>query len=217
MLEGRGLRVGAHTKKRNSIALALCFIGNYSLRDPTPEQMESGRWLIQLLEDTGSLRRGAPVLGHRQNPASPSECPGNRLYPRLIELRHPSLRPPAPNPEEGELSVSDISEIIERLNNLDERVDDVLAQVVGIATVVDREINNVPNMPLNEEVDELRRASRGELAIAVHDTFVLHDVDPQSPDESVWERCYRIAGEITTGKRTWDDFVESLLRISGEK
>lgn len=104
VLEGRGLHVGAHTKERNSFALAFSFIGNYSELEPTNAQMESARVLRANLIGAGALRPDHPLKGHRQNPASPSECPGNKLYPRIGEILRPARAPaPAPSPEEDNM------------------------------------------------------------------------------------------------------------------
>ncbi len=105
VLEGRGLHVGAHTKERNSIALALSFIGNYSKRQPTEVQMEAGRCLRQQLVETGALAPDHALKGHRQNPASPSECPGNLLFPRIGELRRApaAVEASAESPQEDDM------------------------------------------------------------------------------------------------------------------
>lgn len=98
VLEGRGLTVGAHTKGRNSISIGLAFIGNLSEVEPTPAAMEGARWLQGHLVNTGALDLGYGIRGHRDNPESPSECPGNHLYPRLGELgKDPSVAMPGPS------------------------------------------------------------------------------------------------------------------------
>ena len=198
VLEGRGLRVGAHTKGRNSIALALCFIGNYSTRQPTDTQMESARWLIQHLKDTGALKPDAPLQGHRQNPASPSECPGNLLYPRLGELRQ------APTQEDDLSEASDT--IIAKLNDLGSRVG-------HLERVLDRELN-MDGMAAKEELDELRRSARGPAAVAVLALFQTYGVAVATTTETAWQRCSRIADEVVTGKRTWANVEESIARIA---
>jgi peptidoglycan hydrolase-like protein with peptidoglycan-binding domain len=86
VLEGRGLVVGAHTKGRNSISIGVSFIGNLSEVEPTPAAMESCRQLQGHLVAIGAISSGYGIRGHRDNPESPSQCPGNRLYPRLSEL-----------------------------------------------------------------------------------------------------------------------------------
>lgn len=82
--EGAGTTVGAHTKNHNSRAFGIVFMGNLSLTDPTREALDACRWLIAELQRLGHLKPGVyPTAGHRDNPASPSECPGNRLYPHV--------------------------------------------------------------------------------------------------------------------------------------
>lgn len=94
VLEGAGLGRGAHTKGRNSTSFGVSFIGNYDVLAPTPEQMESARWLIWWLQEEGHLRPEIyPTGGHRD--VFSTACPGARLYGRLDDLRAPWF-PPAP-------------------------------------------------------------------------------------------------------------------------
>lgn len=95
IMEGQGLRVGAHTAKRNSSSFGLVLIGDYTNRDVTPEQEESVRWAIDWLQDNGHLRRGVyPTGGHRD--LMRTACPGNRAYPLIPRLRLPWESPAAP-------------------------------------------------------------------------------------------------------------------------
>lgn len=101
VLEGAGLRRGAHTAQRNSTAFGLSFIGNYENRDPTAEQIDAGRWLIWRLQGQGHLRPGTfPTGGHRD--LMSTACPGTKLYRRLGDLRRPWL-PSAPPVQQATL------------------------------------------------------------------------------------------------------------------
>jgi N-acetylmuramoyl-L-alanine amidase len=88
VLEGQGLRVGAHTKQRNSTSFGIVLIGNYENRVVMPEQIEAIRELIDHLQDTGALRRGVyPTGGHRD--LMDTLCPGRYGYEVLAEMRKP--------------------------------------------------------------------------------------------------------------------------------
>lgn len=76
-------RRGAHTKGHNSTARAICLMGNYSDKDPTPQQRES----VALLLAHG-VRQGwwpnTRLRGHRD--VGSTECPGNKAYPLLAAI-----------------------------------------------------------------------------------------------------------------------------------
>lgn len=87
ILEGCGLRRGAHTVQRNSTSFGIAWCGNYDERAPKIQQMDATRWLIRHLVAEGHLMADAPVLGHRDVVAT--ACPGAKLYPLLDAIRHP--------------------------------------------------------------------------------------------------------------------------------
>lgn len=88
ILEGQGLRVGAHTKNRNSTSFGIALIGNYEERAMMDVQIEAVCWLIDWLSDAGHLRRGVyPTGGHRDLQAN--ACPGRYAYARIPEMRLP--------------------------------------------------------------------------------------------------------------------------------
>lgn len=95
VLEGAGLRRGAHTAQRNSTSFGVAHIGNYENREPTAAQIEANRWLIWWLQEEGHLRPEIyPTGGHRDLMAT--ACPGAKLYRRLEDLRAPWFPPEAP-------------------------------------------------------------------------------------------------------------------------
>jgi hypothetical protein len=124
ILAGRGTKVGAHTAARNSRAIGVAFIGNYTRLKPHYAQIEAARWLVTELKRTGVLSPRTTLWGHRQNPASPSECPGKHLFPRIKELGLPVAdgKPRDSPPPPKELTVAE--------HNLTMRDVDVVASVV---------------------------------------------------------------------------------------
>jgi len=105
VLEGQGLRVGAHTKNRNSISFGVSLIGNYEERHMTAEQVESTRRLIDWLQDAGHLRRGVyPTGAHRD--LAQTACCGRHAYARIPELRQPWEPPTGPTTPAGGVVVA---------------------------------------------------------------------------------------------------------------
>lgn len=87
ILEGCGLRRGAHTGGRNSTSFGICWIGNYEDRAVKVQQIDATRRLIHRLRTDGHLTSDAPIVGHRD--VSSTACPGRKLYETLDVIRHP--------------------------------------------------------------------------------------------------------------------------------
>lgn len=87
VLEGCGTGRGAHTAQMNSTAFGICHIGNFEERNPTIQQIEATRRLIEWLERQGFLVPGADVVGHRD--VFSTACPGSKLYAVLDMIRQP--------------------------------------------------------------------------------------------------------------------------------
>lgn len=93
ILEGCGLRRGAHTAGQNSGTVGICWIGNYNERAPKVQQIESTRWLINHLTQQGAIVPGAGISGHREliDPATgqlfKTACPGINLLKYLPVIR----------------------------------------------------------------------------------------------------------------------------------
>lgn len=87
ILEGCGLRRGAHTAKRNSTSFGICWAGNYDQRQPKVQQLDSTRRLIAHLTTAGHLADGALIRPHRD--VFSTACPGSKLYAMLDVIRHP--------------------------------------------------------------------------------------------------------------------------------
>jgi len=90
LLEGAGLKVGAHTAGHNSIAFGVVWVGNYDERSPTAAQIDATRWLISHLISAGRLLPGTyPTGGHRDVRGAATACPGAKAYRILDQLRRP--------------------------------------------------------------------------------------------------------------------------------
>ncbi len=68
--QGHGIgRQGAHTAKRNSIARAICLIGNYDVARPTREQLDAAAWLLREGKARGWwLQASRPAAVAREGP-----------------------------------------------------------------------------------------------------------------------------------------------------
>lgn len=84
--EGTGPDVlGTHTKGRNSRAMAICAMGDFDKRAPTPLMLASISWLIRHGVQQGWWR--GLTGGHRDAPGASTACPGRFLYDRIPQLR----------------------------------------------------------------------------------------------------------------------------------
>lgn len=88
ILEGCGIRRGAHTAGQNSTSFGICWIGNYEERVPKAQQFDATRWLIAELVRRGHLAAGAPIGGHRDTGFA-TLCPGSKLHSMLDMIRRP--------------------------------------------------------------------------------------------------------------------------------
>lgn len=88
ILEGCGLRRGAHTAGQNSSSFGICWVGDYTHRVPKVQQLDATRWLIYELKRRGMLRADAMILGHRDTGFA-TACPGAKLHAMLTTLRKP--------------------------------------------------------------------------------------------------------------------------------
>lgn len=96
--EGHGIdRQGAHTGGRNSIARAICLIGNYDANRP-PEAM------IQAVADLvrhGHAQGWWPARltgGHRDAPGASTACPGRHAHALIAEINRRATAGPRPGP-----------------------------------------------------------------------------------------------------------------------
>lgn len=84
-------RLGAHTGGRNSVARAICFVGNYETTRPTAAQIESAAQLMVREYRAGRATRATLNGGHRDLKAT--SCPGRFAYESipLINARATTL------------------------------------------------------------------------------------------------------------------------------
>lgn len=78
--------IGFHAYGENSRSVGIHFSGNFEIKSPTSEQIESGALLLAKLGlDYGLVLDKQHVVGHRDLMAT--ACPGKNLYTLLQTLR----------------------------------------------------------------------------------------------------------------------------------
>ena len=78
ILTGRLLNSpGAHCRLMNQISIGICFVGNFDIEEPPPEQLVIGRGLIRSMMDIFSIENDH-IKGHCAY--SKKSCPGH-LFP----------------------------------------------------------------------------------------------------------------------------------------
>lgn len=122
---GCGLQVGAHTKGYNSTEYGIVFIGNYETMSPTKAQETSFAMLCAYLHERGVLDL-REVRGHRDT--KQTVCPGKSLYARIptleVKAKAAINQTPTPPviPPGDRLTMADIKDIMDKLNDIEERV-----------------------------------------------------------------------------------------------
>lgn len=103
IFEGHGIgRQGAHTGGRNTIARAICFVGNYDRDRPPDSMVNAAAWLVA----HGNRQDWWPARltgGHRDAPGASTACPGRHAYALVAEINRraaagPVVPAPAPSP-----------------------------------------------------------------------------------------------------------------------
>lgn len=92
---GTTLQEGA-TIGENSRSIAIVWIGNYELQNPTPQQVASTAYFIQLAQLANNVTVGCQILGHRDAPQASTACPGTFGEAALPEIRRQVSAPPPP-------------------------------------------------------------------------------------------------------------------------
>ncbi|CAM3298048.1 peptidoglycan recognition family protein [Kibdelosporangium persicum] len=93
IFEGHSVgRLGAHTGGRNSIARAICFIGNYDVQRPTNAQIQAAAWVLQEAQRHGWIRHARLNGGHRDVKAT--SCPGQHAYAAIGLINSLAAGPP---------------------------------------------------------------------------------------------------------------------------
>lgn len=99
--EGHGVdRQGAHTGGLNTIARAICLIGNYDADTPSNEMVQAVADLVRFGYEQGWWSTPRLTGGHRDAPGASTACPGKKAYaliPRINELATRQFSPP-PSP-----------------------------------------------------------------------------------------------------------------------
>ncbi|GFG37971.1 hypothetical protein Cfor_03856 [Coptotermes formosanus] len=122
--EGRGWNaVGAHAPTYNTKSIGICIIGDFTslletavssgsvpslrviivhthfLADRLPNQaaLNAVKQLIQCGVDSNKIRSTYQLIGHRQNTASSTDCPGNALYNEIKSWSHWTANPKSVN------------------------------------------------------------------------------------------------------------------------
>lgn len=121
VFEGHGVdREGAHTGGRNSIARAICLVGDYSVAKPTPAQQQAiAELLIHGYEQKWWI---APKLtgGHRDAPGATTACPGNGAYALIPEINKLAANP-TPVKEEDflmALTAAEQKELLQKVRDI---------------------------------------------------------------------------------------------------
>jgi LysM repeat protein len=73
-------QVGAHCKASgmNDKAIGVALVGNFNTDSPTPNQLQSLRYLLKTLGNYYRIPNGN-ILGHREVEGAKTECPGSRF------------------------------------------------------------------------------------------------------------------------------------------
>lgn len=79
-------RMGAHTGGRNSIARAICYVGNYQVTDPTEAMIDSTVELLLFGYEQKWWIRKTLNGGHRD--LKSTSCPGDRAYNLIPTINH---------------------------------------------------------------------------------------------------------------------------------
>jgi peptidoglycan hydrolase-like protein with peptidoglycan-binding domain len=99
-------RQGAHTLGHNTIGAAICFVGDYSVNQPTTAMLEAAALAMVRAHQAGLATRHTLNGGHRD--VYGTECPGNAAYAKIADINAranahwgstptpPTPRPPVP-------------------------------------------------------------------------------------------------------------------------
>jgi N-acetylmuramoyl-L-alanine amidase len=85
VLEGRGVgRQGSHTQGWNSSSYGICIVGNYSVSEPSHDDLNAVAWLLNYGYQQGWFARAELSGGHRD--VGSTSCPGDRLYRKIDHI-----------------------------------------------------------------------------------------------------------------------------------
>jgi len=126
--EGTGPgRKGAHTGGRNSVARAICLLGDYSTRRPTDAQIVAVAELVRHGHAVGWWTVDRLTGGHRNAPGAATSCPGNAAYALIPVINSKATTAHLADDLEDEMNAEDR----DRLARLEAGVTIILQQLVG--------------------------------------------------------------------------------------
>lgn len=83
--EGHSIgRRGAHTKDHNTVAAAICFVGNYEASEPTDAQVRRAAEVLVAARRAGLSTRHTLNGGHRD--LKSTACPGRHAYAAIARI-----------------------------------------------------------------------------------------------------------------------------------
>lgn len=101
IFEGHSVdRVGSHTANHNTIACAICFVGNYDNQPPTLGQLRAAAWLLQVAHANRWIDAARIDGGHRD--LKQTACPGAHAYAAIPTINQLAAGGPVTE-EEGDM------------------------------------------------------------------------------------------------------------------
>ena len=70
-----------HTIGANLYSIGIELNGNFENEEPTSEQLDSLKWLVEYLKET--LKKDLIVKGHKEYPGNSTACPGKNLLNKI--------------------------------------------------------------------------------------------------------------------------------------
>lgn len=122
-------RKGAHTAGRNSIARAICLIGNYDVDRPSDAQIAATAALVAAGASAGWWQRAALDGGHRDAPGASTACPGQFAYALIPVINSRALAPQ----EEADMDTQQDA----RLRRVEHALELLVRQVCGEAATIE--------------------------------------------------------------------------------
>lgn len=161
VMEGAGLRVGAHTANQNSSSFGIVFIGNYETQRLDDKAVQSFRELRSWLIGHGLLNPTHHIAPHRS--VKNTACPGRYVMERWNELLKPVGSPQPPPKEEDDMPYS-----ITQLNLIvQDAVRDAISVSMGVPGPAVAAFRKRISDELNDQAEDanspLRRAIRAEM------------------------------------------------------
>ena len=126
--EGTGPgRKGAHTGGRNSVARAICLLGDYSRRRPTDAQLQAVAGLVRHGHAVGWWTVDRLTGGHRDAPGASTSCPGDAAYALIPVINSKATTAHLADDLEDDMNAEDR----DRLARVEAGVQIILQQMIG--------------------------------------------------------------------------------------